>query len=165
MSHDLETLWQGLRSVERLDRTRLSTPGLKAFHHITDAWDLSVRDRCILLGDPSTQTYQRWMRHISANSPVTLSKDTLIRISAVLGIHKLLTTLFTDQNTAMIWLKQAHQGLVFAGRSPLTLMLNGTQDDLLTVRRYLEAWPHGTPDQVSDSLGVSAVTQQDIVFL
>jgi uncharacterized protein (DUF2384 family) len=164
MSNGPENVWRGLRDAERFDRTRLSAPGLKSFHNITEAWGLSVRERCVLLGDPSDQTYRRWMRTVSAGTPITLSKDTLFRISAVLGIHKLLTNLFADHSTAMLWLKGPHQGLVFSGQSPLMLMLNGTQDNLLTVRRYLEAWPYGDQAAQSSPESVRPVTTQDIIL-
>ena len=149
----------------RAERTRLSGPGLRAFHAIADGWGLRHRDRCILLGDPSVATYQRWIRKVSARTPIVLSKDTLIRISAILGIHKLLTCLFGEPREAMIWLKGAHMDIVFSGSSPLDLMLNGTQDDLLTVRRYLEAWPFGAKATPTVSSSFSAVEPQDIVFL
>jgi hypothetical protein len=165
MSEDVEVQMRGASNTGTAERMKLSTPGLRAFHAITEGWGLGCRERCTLLGDPSVATYQRWMRKVGSNRSVTLSKDTLIRISAVLGIHKLLTSLFIDPREALTWLQGTHNDIVFAGQSPLNLMLNGTQDDLLTVRRYLEAWPFGANAASTVPAWFNAVKPEDIVFL
>ena len=164
MSGKVEARISGALKSEPADRARLSTPGLHAFHVITEGWGLNFRDRCTLLGDPSVSTYRRWIKKVRTHTPISLPKDTLIRISAILGIHKLLTNLFAEPHEAMTWLKGTHNCVVFSGQSPLNLMLNGTQDDLLTVRRYLESWPFGANAASPIPSTFSAVKPQDIVF-
>jgi hypothetical protein len=39
----------------------------------------------------------------------------------------------------LAWLRGPHQATVFGGQSPINLMVDGTQDSLLTVRRFLDA--------------------------
>lgn len=165
MANDPEKSWLRIEEAERIDRARLSGPGLRAFDEITEDWGLSVSERCVLLGDPSDRTYRLWMRRLSADTPTKLSEDILFRISIVLGIHKLLTNLFADHNTAMAWLKGRHRGAVFGGRPPLKLMLDGTQVDLLSVRRHLECWPHGSSGKSSGSISCEPVKPSDIIFL
>tara|TARA_R110002050_G_scaffold253251_1_gene391416 strand:+ start:848 stop:1351 length:504 start_codon:yes stop_codon:yes gene_type:complete len=146
------------------DRKQLSNSGLKAFHCITEGWGLSLKQRCTLLGDPALSTYRRWLVKIAKRETITLSKDTLIRISAILGIHKHLTNLFSEPSEALIWLKGTHNSLVFSALSPLGVMLNGTQDDLLTVRRYLETWPYSADSDPQLSAAFNPVKPEDIVF-
>ncbi|WP_102783925.1 MbcA/ParS/Xre antitoxin family protein [Thalassospira sp. GB04J01] len=146
------------------DRKRLSGPGLRAFHSITDIWGLTHQQRCILLGDPAISTYRRWIVKTAKHEAITLSKDTLIRISAILGIHKQLTNLFVNPAEAMTWLQASHTGIVFSGLSPLEVMLLGTQDDLLTVRRYLDDWPYGPQGNAYTSTSFSPVKPEDLVF-
>ncbi|MEQ8286589.1 hypothetical protein [Thalassospira sp.] len=79
--------------------------------------------------------------------------------------HKLLTTLFPEPGAAVTWLTGPHEGFVFTGQSPLMLMLNGTQGDLFTVKRFLEVWPHSGQSHVSSSSALIPVTPLDINFL
>lgn len=157
---------QGIASARTSvnDRKRLSGPGLRAFQSITDKWGLTLQQRCTLLGDPAISTYRRWITKTAKHEAITLSKDTLIRVSAILGIHKQLTNLFIDPDDAMTWLNGPHSGTVFSGLSPIEVMLHGTQDDLLTVRRYLDAWPHGSQGNIYPPTSFSPVKPEDIVF-
>ncbi|MCE0505915.1 hypothetical protein LR948_11145 [Roseivivax sp. GX 12232] len=41
-----------------------------------------------LLGEPSNASYYAWLKKARANAPLSLSLDTLTRISGILGIHK-----------------------------------------------------------------------------
>jgi Protein of unknown function (DUF2384) len=69
----------------------------------------------------------------------TLDVDVLTRISAVLGIHQALQILNTNEPDGIAWLRRPHRALVFGGRPPLELITSGSQDALITVRRFLDA--------------------------
>lgn len=146
-------------------RARLSGPGLRSFRAIADIWSLSEADRIAALGYPGRSTYHSWMKKAAAQEPVSLPYDTLIRISAILGIHKALSILFHDPTQALQWLTSPHRGTAFAGQPPLALVVHGGQDGMLTVRRYLDAWRggqfgHGAPEGT-----FQPVTEADVVFL
>jgi hypothetical protein len=47
--------------------------------------------------------------------------------------------LFSSEREGVAWLRSPHAASVFAGRPPLDLVGSGTQDGLLTVRRFLDA--------------------------
>ncbi len=121
------------------NRRRLSAPGLRTFLAIADLWGLSEEERRLILGLPSRSTYHHWAKTAREHGELTLSVDVLLRISAVLGIHQALEILHTDEADCIAWLRRPHHAPVFAGRPPLTLMTCGTQDGLLTVRRFLDA--------------------------
>ena len=132
---------------ERLDpsrfapanRKRLSAPALRTFLAIADLWGLSEEARRMMLGLPSRSTYHNWVKVARAHNDITLDVDTLMRLSAVLGIHQALGILHASEREAVEWLRQPHNATVFGGRPPLALATSGTQDGLLTLRRFLDA--------------------------
>lgn len=121
------------------NRRRLSAPALRTFAAIADLWGLSEEARRLVLGMPSRSTYHGWFKLAREHGEVTLGVDVLTRISAVLGIHQALGILFTDEAQAVAWLRGPHHAPVFGGAPPLALVTSGTQDGLLTVRRFLDA--------------------------
>ncbi|MFT6452132.1 MAG: hypothetical protein ACJA06_001624 [Halocynthiibacter sp.] len=166
-SHDFSAHPQqgGFHTLTLADRKRASGPGLRAFRAIAAQWGLSERERIVILGEPGRSTYHQWMKKAQADEPVTLPLDTLLRISAVLGIYKALAILFEDPNQAQVWLKGAHKGTLFSGASPLAYILDGTHDGIMSVRRYLDAWRgghigHGAPEGSFEPVG-----DADIVFV
>jgi Protein of unknown function (DUF2384) len=121
------------------NRRRLSGPGLRSFLAIADLWSLTEEQRRILLGLPSRSTYHSWAKAAREHREIVLDLDILLRISAVLGIHKALQILHRTEADGVAWLRGPHEAQVFGGRPPLETMLAGSQDALLTVRRHLDA--------------------------
>lgn len=120
------------------NRKRLSAPALRTFLAIADLWGLTEEQRLLVLGYPSRSTYHNWAKQAREHGAFTLDVDTLTRISAVLGIHQALGVLFSDERAGVAWLRMPHQTLVFGGNPPLDIVTNGTQDGLMTVRRFLD---------------------------
>lgn len=156
------TQWHPLPAPGAGDRARLSPPALRSFRAIADGWALTEAQRIAALGHPGRSTYHNWLRKAKDHQPVTLPHDTLLRISAVLGIHKALSILFDDPAQALIWLSNPHGGTVFAGAAPLVLIVDGGQDGMMTVRRYLDAWRGG--HMGAGAADVPPVTASDLVF-
>lgn len=153
-----------LRTVDAAARRRVSGPGLRTFAAIADRWGLGERERITLLGAPPRSTYHQWLKTAREERDITLPFDTLLRISAILGVHKALGILFLDENEALVWLKGPHRGVVFGGQSPLEIMLSGTQDGILTVRRHLDAWRGGLHGMPAPESGFAPVRPEDVVF-
>jgi hypothetical protein len=132
---------------ERLDaarfapanRKRLSPPALRTFLAIADLWGLSEEERRLVLGYPSRSTFHHWAKLAREHGSLTLSVDVLTRISAVLGIHQALGVLFESEREGVAWLRMPHDAAVFGGQQPVALVTSGSQDGLLTVRRFLDA--------------------------
>ena len=61
----------------------------------------------------------------------------------MLGIHKNLRILFARPEDEIAWLTNPNDAPVFGGQPPLNLVTSGTQDGLMLVRRYLDAWRGG----------------------
>jgi hypothetical protein len=147
------------------NRKRLSAPALRTFMAIADVWGLNEAQRLLVLGYPSRSTYHNWCRLAREHGTFTLDLDVLIRISAVLGIHQALGVLFVEERFGVDWLRGPHQALVFGGRPPLELVTNGSQDGLLTARRFLDA-ARGGPYMQPNSIDIDFAPYEDseIVF-
>lgn len=113
----------------------LSGPGLRAFFRIAERWKLRVAEQRKLLGDPPESTFYKWKREQDG----ALGRDTLERISYVLGIFKALAILFPQPERADAWLRKSSSAPTFGGQSALQRMLSGNVADLFVVRQYLDA--------------------------
>ncbi|MFC3124441.1 MbcA/ParS/Xre antitoxin family protein [Pseudoroseomonas globiformis] len=125
------------------NRKRLSAPGLRTFLALADLWGLDEGRRLLILGCPARSTFHKWAKTAREHGEFTLDVDTLTRISALLGIHQALGVLFNSEQAGIAWLKTPHQATLFGGRPPLDLVTSGTQDGLMTVRRFLDAMRGG----------------------
>lgn len=113
----------------------MAGPGLRAFARIAEAWGLSVDEQLALLGQPPRSTFFAWRKHPEKAS---LPRDTLERLSNILGIWKSLQILLPDAAAADAWLRQPNAAAPFGGGSALQRMLAGNVSDLNMVRRYLD---------------------------
>ncbi len=114
---------------------QMAAAGLRAFAGIAQAWGLSVDEQLALLGQPPRSTYFAWRKH---PAKAVLPRDTLERLSNILGIYKSLQILLPDAAAADDWVRRPNQAALFAGRSALERMLAGNVSDLNLVRRYLD---------------------------
>lgn len=119
---------------------QMSAAGLRAFFNIARDWKLGEKEQLVLLGSPGRSTLFKWKA-----SPETarLGRDTLERISYLLGIYKSLQILLPDPAAADGWVRRANAATMFGGRSALDRMLAGNVGDLLAVRQYLDAMRGG----------------------
>jgi Protein of unknown function (DUF2384) len=109
--------------------------GLRAFVNIAEAWGLSVAEQLKLLGIESRSTFFKWRRERDPRVP----RDTLERLSYLLGIYKSLQILLPDPKAADEWVRRPNSATLFGGGSALDRMLSGQVADLYVVREYLDA--------------------------
>jgi hypothetical protein len=109
--------------------------GLRAFTQIAELWHLSIADQLALLGITSRSTYFKWRKEPQPKLP----RDTLERLSYLLGIYKALQLLLPDTHAADEWIRRPNDAPLFGGRSALDRMLSGNVADLFIVRQYLDA--------------------------
>jgi hypothetical protein len=114
----------------------MSAAGLRAFFSIAQAWGLSTDEQMVLLGTPGRSTFFKWK---SAPQAADLKRDTLERVSYILGIFKALQVLLPDPAASDGWVKKPNTAPLFGGKSALDRMLGGNIGDLLAVRQYLDA--------------------------
>ena len=95
-------------------------------------WNITDAEACTLLGGISEATYNRWKRGQIGR----LGVDLKTRLSILMGIHKALRLLFTEQARCYSWVKKPNAS--FDGSSALETMLQGQITDLMRVRQYLD---------------------------
>ena len=123
------------RPATEFDRKGLSGPAVRTFFRIAKLWNLSVEEQMILLGLTARSTFFKWKK----DPDTVLPKDTLERISYILGVYKALQILLPDEEAADEWVRRPNAALPFGGRSALDRMLSGQVADLFVVRQYLDA--------------------------
>jgi len=116
-------------------RKALSGPALRAFFRIAEDWELSPEDQMTLLGVGAKSTFYNWRK----DPDVALSRDTMERLSYVLGIYKALQVLLPKSEAADAWVKRPNTATPFGGKPALERMLSGNVADLYVVRQYLDA--------------------------
>lgn len=114
----------------------ISGAAVRAFGNIAQLWHLDIDEQLTLLGSPPRSTYYKWKKQ-----PETayLGRDTLERISYILGIYKALQILLPDEKAADSWIRKPNAAPLFGGKSALERMLSGNVADLYVVRQYLDA--------------------------
>ena len=118
-----------------IDRKGLSGPALRAFFRVAGLWGLSGDEQMTLLGITARSTFFKWKK----DTNTVLPKDTLERISYILGVYKALQILLPNERAADEWVKRPNTAPLFAGQSALDRMLSGQVADLFVVRQYLDA--------------------------
>lgn len=115
---------------------QLSGAALRTFFNIAEAWKLTAEQQRALLGAIPSSTFFKWKKDTDA---AALPKDTLERISYILGVYKSLQILLPRPEQADAWVKRPNDAPFFAGKSALERMLSGNVSDLFVVRQYLDA--------------------------
>ncbi len=98
-------------------------------------WRLSQTDANPLLGlEESDSSYADDL----LSGRVTLrGRDIKDRIAYLFRIRKTLSALFRDEEVENEWLREPHDAL--DGQNPMTLLLEGSMENLLLVKEYVEA--------------------------
>ena len=117
------------------DTADLSGPALRTFFNIADAWQLSEAEQMSLLGLSSRSTLHSW----KAGKVSRLARDTLERISYILGIFKAINILLPRAERADAWLRAPNDAPLLGGGTALERMTRGNVSDLFLVRQYLDA--------------------------
>ncbi|HLL11522.1 MAG TPA: MbcA/ParS/Xre antitoxin family protein [Rubrivivax sp.] len=123
-------------NATEISSDRMAAAGLRAFARIAQAWGLTVEEQLSLLGQPPRSTFFGWRKH---PDKAALSRDTLERLSNILGIYKSLQILLPDAAAADSWVRKPNTAPLFGGGTALARMLAGNVSDLNLVRRYLDS--------------------------
>ncbi|WP_175760235.1 MbcA/ParS/Xre antitoxin family protein [Burkholderia anthina] len=118
----------------------MSAAGLRAFFNIARDWELTIDEQIVLLGSPGRSTFFKWK---ASPESARLSRDTLERLSLLLGIYKALQILLPQPSAADTWVKRPNDAAPFGGKRALDRMLAGNVGDLVAVRQYLDAMRGG----------------------
>ena len=98
------------------------------------AWKLDDSDAERLL-DVDKET---WLQIKNGTWSKPLAQEQLMRISAVIGLHRALHSHF-DESPANSWVKRPNTEPIFSGRKPLDVMIKGRLPMMIRVRRYMNS--------------------------
>lgn len=121
-------------SVPGYQSVDLYVTALRVFFRIAAAWELTEAEQLKILGQPSISTLQGWR----TGDVAMCDEDTIVRISHSLAIYKAIHTVFNIDDTADKWMRKPNKAPLFAGRSAVERMSDGSIKDLVIVRQYLE---------------------------
>ena len=114
-------------------RERLSR--IKAFLRIAEKWGVKDRDARVLLGGMSSGSFYDVKKESTQR---VLDKDTLTRISLLVGIFKALNILYS-QHLADSWMTLPNSNPMFRGSIPLAYILRLGQPGMMQLRQMLDA--------------------------
>ncbi|WP_417588155.1 antitoxin Xre-like helix-turn-helix domain-containing protein [Pararhodobacter oceanensis] len=124
-----------MRAVAKIhDPSQTNAVALKAYARIAEAWALSIKEAAAL-ADMSESTWKRAKRAAFAGE---LTKDQLLRLSAVIGIYKSLELYFSSP-LAQHWMTRPNTGPLFNGARPVDMAIEGGLPMILSLRSYLDA--------------------------
>jgi hypothetical protein len=107
---------------------------LKAWARIAAEWSLTLAEAAAL-ADMSESTWKRARKPGFAGD---LTRDQLLRLSALVGIYKALVLYFGDE-IAPRWMTLPNRGPLFEGARPVDTMIADGLPQFLRVRKYLDA--------------------------
>ncbi|TFU06174.1 DUF2384 domain-containing protein [Polymorphobacter arshaanensis] len=118
-----------------MTEAELTGPALRTFFNIAAAWKLSRAEQMRILGQSSISTVTYW----KSGKIKKISRDTLERISYVIGVFKAINTILPVTDRADEWMRRPNKAPPFGGMSAIERMAKGNVSDLYVVRQYLDA--------------------------
>lgn len=103
------------------ERARASGPGIRTFLNIARRWDLPERRQIQILGC-NQHDFRNWVRLARRHQPLVLETETLMRISAILGIFADLRRSGKTAEEEKRWLLSPIPIPPFAGEAPINLL-------------------------------------------
>jgi len=113
---------------------QINAVALKAYARVADAWALNLNEAASL----ADMTVSTWKRAKKPDFAGELTKDQLLRLSAVIGIYKSLELYFSEP-LARSWFTRPNTGPLFGGSRPIDTAIDGGLPQILAIRTYLDA--------------------------
>ena len=113
------------------DPPRLSGP-VQFLEKLLKTWRLQRESAVLLLGQESSYDVEKLLRGYAQLS----GRDAKDRIACLFRIRKTLSSLFRDEDAENAWLREPHK--LLNGHSPMELLLEGSMENMLTVREYID---------------------------
>ena len=117
-----------------LPEARLTGP-IRFLVKLLETWDLTQEDGTTLLGLEATDN--PYVRELFSGHAPLRGRDTKDRIACLFRIRKTLSALFRNEKVENDWLREPHD--LLDGQAPMTLLLEGSMENLLLVKEYVEA--------------------------
>ena len=124
-------LSEGLFKREISGPTRLSGP-IQFLVGLLKTWRLESENAVLLLGQERSYDTDKLLHGDAQLS----GRDVKDRIACLFRIRKTLSSLFRDEDTENAWLRERHD--LLNGQTPMELLLEGSMENILTVREYVD---------------------------
>lgn len=112
----------------------ITAVALKAYARVAKAWGLNLKEAASL-ADMSEST---WKRAKKPGFTGDLTKDQLLRLSALIGVYKSLELYFSEP-IARAWIGRPNSGPLFGNARPVDTAIEGGLPQILNIRTYLDA--------------------------
>lgn len=124
-----------MQIIEKVrEPAEINAVALKAYARAAEAWGLPLKEAAGL-ADMSEST---WKRARKPGFSGDLTKDQLLRLSAIIGIYKSLELYFSEP-LARTWFTRPNNGPLFNGARPIDTAIDGGLPQILSIRTYLDA--------------------------
>ncbi len=139
-SEELITLFAALNEpgfvhrTSQMDRSIRPSGPVQFIGKLLEFWDLDRFDAGRLLGFEETDA--DYVDRILEGTECLRGRDVRERITHLFWICKSLRSLFQDLEVENEWLRESHA--LLGGRSPMSLLLGGSMDDLELTREYVD---------------------------
>ncbi|OOY14970.1 antitoxin Xre-like helix-turn-helix domain-containing protein [Thioclava sp. DLFJ4-1] len=120
------------------DPAKIATVALKAFARVAASWGLSEKEAAGLADISESE----WTRARKSDFAGELTRDQLLRLSAVVGIYQALELYFSEP-LARSWFTRPNTGHLFGGRRPVETAIEGGLPQILAIRTYLDGLLEG----------------------
>lgn len=124
----------GVVSPKSYHEPRLTGP-IQFLANLLKTWHLSRADAIPLLG--LEETDRSYAEDLLSGRAALQGRDLKYRIACLFRIRKTLAALFRDEKVENEWLRERHHTL--DGQKPMDIMLEGSMENLLLVKEYVEA--------------------------
>ncbi len=122
-----------VRAKEPRSQGRLSGP-VKFVQSLLKTWGLTQDDALPLLGFEDSD--RQYVSNLLNGNVALSGRDVKDRITYLLEIRKTLSALFLNEEVENEWLREKHAML--NNIAPMELMLEGTMENLLLVKEYVD---------------------------
>lgn len=108
------------------------TGEVQFFERLLDIWNLDEHQGATLLGFEQVSQ----VRDLLSGAASLRNRDAKDRLRHLFEIHAALDSLYRDEEVEREWLREAQSNL--NGHSPLDLLLEGSMENLLRIRQFVE---------------------------
>ena len=102
---------------------------------LLETWKLQLGDAAVLLGFERSESTR--VENLLNGRTAFAGRDVKDRIACLLHIRSALSALFRSQEVENEWLREPHA--ILDDRVPMHLLLEGSMENLLLVREYVDA--------------------------
>ncbi|OWX98496.1 antitoxin Xre-like helix-turn-helix domain-containing protein [Thioclava sp. IC9] len=120
------------------DPARMAAVAFQAYTRIVAFWGLSEKEAASL----ADMAESEWTRAKARDFAGELTRDQLLRLSAVVGIYEALELYFSEP-LARSWFTRPNTGHLFGGRRPVVTAIEGGLPQILAIRTYLDGLLEG----------------------